>query len=153
MRTITWKIVLATTASCAAVALSLGAYMVRLNRLRAEASIAQLDAALRSDFDRLARTQVDTAASMLGAVAALRSRGELRPDQAEKIAAHLLRSLRYGDEGYFWADTLDGTNVVLLGRDAEGKNRDDAKDSHGNAFIRALRERALAGGGFSVHRL
>jgi methyl-accepting chemotaxis protein len=149
MRSITWKIAFATSASCAAVALSLGAYMVRLNRARSEAAIEQLDGVLRSDFDRLARTQVETATSMLNAVAQLRSRGDLKPEQAEKVAAHLLRSLRYGDEGYFWADTVDGTNVVLLGRDAEGKNRLDAKDSHGNSFIRTIRDRAIAGGGYS----
>src|SRR5512142_1006563 len=78
MRSITWKIIVATSASCATMALALGAYMVQLNRARSEAAIELLDRSLREDFDRLARTQVDTAATMLEAVAVLRSRGDLR---------------------------------------------------------------------------
>lgn len=34
-----------------------------------------------------------------------------------------------GNNGYFWVDTYDGTNVVLLGNDTEGTNRMDAVDT------------------------
>jgi methyl-accepting chemotaxis protein len=149
MRSITTKLVVFSLAGCALVAAALGVYLIFLNRSSTERSIAQLDGLLRSDFDRLARTQVENAASMLDGVAAARDRGELTPAQAERLAAGLLRGLRYGGEGYFWADTLDGTNVVLLGRDAEGKNRLAAVDAHGNRFIEAIRDRAVAGGGFT----
>jgi methyl-accepting chemotaxis protein len=149
MRSITTKLIAFALAGCAIVALALGVYLVLLNRTSTERSIARLDEVLRADFDRLAQTQVETAASVLDGVAAARDRGELSPAQAEHLAAALLRGLRYGGEGYFWADTLDGTNVVLLGRDAEGKNRNDAVDARGNRFIQALRQRAMAGGGFS----
>ena len=30
----------------------------------------------------------------------------------------MLRQIRYNKEGYFWADTYEGVNVVLLGKDA-----------------------------------
>jgi len=38
-------------------------------------------------------------------------------EQAKKLGAELLRGLRYGDnnEGYFFADTTEGVNVVLYG--------------------------------------
>jgi len=38
---------------------------------------------------------------------------------------------------------------VLLGRDAEGKNRYDLKDLKGNSFIKELIDVGKAGGGFS----
>ena len=35
---------------------------------------------------------------------------------AEKLAADMLREMRYGEDGYFWADDTEGNNIVLLGR-------------------------------------
>jgi signal transduction histidine kinase len=32
---------------------------------------------------------------------------------AKKLGADLLRGLHYGVDGYFWADTEGGVNVVL----------------------------------------
>ena len=46
--------------------------------------------------------------------------------------------LRYGNNGYFWVDTYDGTNVVLLGNDTEGTNRMDAVDTNGFAYMQAI---------------
>lgn len=57
--------------------------------------------------------------------------------------------VRYGADGYFWADTTEGVNVVLYGRkDVEGRNRLDAKDEKGNFFIKNCIEKAKAGGGY-----
>lgn len=50
----------------------------------------------------------------------------------------MLRSLTYGEGGYFWADTYDGTNVVLLGKDTEGTNRIDAVDANGVKFMEEI---------------
>ena len=49
-----------------------------------------------------------------------------------------IRDLRYGNNGYFWVDTYDGTNVVLLGNDTEGTNRMDAVDANGFAYMQAI---------------
>ena len=57
---------------------------------------------------------------------------------AEKLAADQIRDLRYGNNGYFWVDTYDGTNVVLLGNDTEGTNRMDAVDTNGFAYMQAI---------------
>ena len=52
-----------------------------------------------------------------------------------KLAADKIRNLRYGTDGYFWADQSDGVNVVLLGGDIEGTNRMDTKDSTGYNMV------------------
>jgi methyl-accepting chemotaxis protein len=45
-------------------------------------------------------------------------------NQAKLLGADLIRNMRYGTEGYFWADTSNGTNIALYGdRSVEGKNR------------------------------
>ncbi|KLU67102.1 methyl-accepting chemotaxis protein 4 [Desulfosporosinus acididurans] len=53
------------------------------------------------------------------------------------MAADLVRNLRYDQENYFWIDTTEGVNVVLLGRTAnEGKSRLNAQDSHGKYYVK-----------------
>lgn len=76
--------------------------------------------------DQLIKNEVQTAVSLLQNVYDRAVKGEITFDDAKKQGADLLRNLRYGNnnEGYFWADTTDGTNVVLYGRqDVEGTNR------------------------------
>ena len=58
--------------------------------------------------------------------------------EARKRAADLVRNLRFDNGNYFWIDDSNGVNVVLLGRDQEGKTRIDAKDAKGSLFIREL---------------
>ncbi|MDD5556646.1 MAG: cache domain-containing protein [bacterium] len=88
----------------------------------------RIEAILREEADALIRTQVQMAVSMLQAVYEKYQLGQISLDRAKAFSADLLRGLRYGDggDGCFWADTTDGVNVVLPGRDdAEGKNRFD----------------------------
>jgi methyl-accepting chemotaxis protein len=107
-------------------------------------------ASLFSDFDSQARSEVDTAVSMLQAVYERQQKGELSPEQARKLGADLLRELRYGKEGYFWADTTEGINVVLLGKPSEGTSRIDLQDKKGKYMIRELIEKGKQpGGGFT----
>ncbi len=142
------KIIALGIGSAAAVGLALGLYMIHLSDQASDRRIAELDRSVRASFDRNARLQVETAVSMLKPFADRAARGEIPLDQAKKAAADLLRQLRYDKEGYFWADTVEGVNVVLLGRDAEGKPRFDAVDMKGNHFIRDLIAAGKAGGGF-----
>ena len=59
-------------------------------------ALPRLRRTLREDFDRLARTQVETAASMLEAVSALADRGEIKPgDQLIGLASSGLHSNGY----------------------------------------------------------
>ena len=74
--------------------------------------------------DLVVKSQVETAISMLQKIFSKHQNGELTLAQAKKLGADLLRELRYGQDGYFWADTTEGVNVVLYGqKDVEGRSR------------------------------
>jgi methyl-accepting chemotaxis protein len=99
--------------------------------------------------DLVIKSEVETAISMLQSIAAKQQRGEMTLDQAKKLGADLLRELQYGTDGYFWADTTEGVNVVLNGRkDVEGRNRLDARDTKGTSYIKETITKARAGGGY-----
>ena len=99
--------------------------------------------------DLLIKSEVETAISMLQTISSKQQRGELTLEQAKQLGADLLRGLRYGKDGYFWADTTEGVNVVLYGRkDVEGKNRLASKDVKGTPFVSDFIAKAKSGGGF-----
>ena len=50
----------------------------------------------------------------------------------------MVRELRYGDNGYFWIDTYEGDNIVMLGNETEGTNRLEKQDVNGFYLIKAL---------------
>jgi len=102
-----------------------------------------------STQDLLIKSEVETAVSMLQAIYNRQQAGAMTIDQAKKLGADLLRELRYGADGYFWADTTKGVNVVLYGRkDVEGRNRLEAKDIKGNFFVKEFLTKGQAGGGY-----
>lgn len=150
MKSIKAKIGLLTSAIAFVIALLLvGAFYISFNAM-VTTQIGMLDATLREGFDRSVRWEVETANSMLLKIDSLKKDGRLSESQANELAKILLRDLRYGTEGYFWADTTDGTNVVLLGKDTEGTNRMNSKDAKGNAFMRSIIEEGMKdGGGYS----
>lgn len=99
--------------------------------------------------DVLIKNEVETAVSMLQAIFTKQQQGEMTPEQAKKLGADLLRELRYGADGYFWADTTDGVNVVLYGKkDVEGTNRLEHKDVKGTFYVKDFLAKAKAGGGY-----
>ena len=77
--------------------------------------------------------------------------GQMTEEQAKKEAADRVRDLRYDDgKGYFYMDTYEGVNVVLLGRDAEGKSRINATDPTGKYYIQEiLANGRQQGGGYT----
>lgn len=99
---------------------------------------ALLDDSIRQNYDENIREQVENAISMLDAVYAKYENGEYTLDEAKEIGADLLRELRYGEDGYFWADTYEGDCVVLLGGDTEGTNRMSTKDAAGYEMVREI---------------
>ncbi len=99
--------------------------------------------------DLLIKSEVETAVSMLQAIYTKHQQGEMTLEKAKELGADLLRELRYGTDGYFWADTTEGVNVVLYGRkDVEGRNRLEDKDSKGAYPTKELLAKAKAGGGY-----
>lgn len=93
---------------------------------------------LRDDYDQMIKGQVETAISVIQQYYDAYEAGTYDLAEAEKLAADQVREMRYGENGYFWIDTYDGINVVLLGKDTEGSNRYEALDSNGFAFIKSI---------------
>jgi methyl-accepting chemotaxis protein len=115
--------------------------------------IASYKDSLFADFDNKSKAEVQTAISMLQAVSERQQRGELTLEEAKKQGADLLRKLKYGSDGYFWADTSDGTNVVFLGKEIEGKNRFNLQDAKGKYLIQEIIKNGMQpDGGFTDYR-
>ncbi len=113
-------------------------------------NIALLEKSLRSNYDLQAKNLVEEAHSMLDGVNQKITNGELSLEAGKKLGADLLRGLRYNKDLYFWADTVEGVNVVLLGRDAEGKSRWESKDAKGLLLVQEIIKNGLKeGGGYS----
>jgi methyl-accepting chemotaxis protein len=99
--------------------------------------------------DLLVKSEVETAAGMLQTLYNKQQQGEMSLEEAKELGADLLRELRYGTDGYFWADTTAGVNVVLYGRkDVEGRNRLEDKDAKGGYFVKEFLAKGKAGGGY-----
>ena len=74
--------------------------------------------------------------------------GEMTLDEAKKESADIIRELKYNDgSGYFWVDTSQGVNVVLLGRDTEGQSRWDSVDPNGVYYIQEMIKNGMQDGG------
>ena len=97
-----------------------------------------LEKQIRQDYDEAIKEQVDNAISMLDTFYKTYEEGNLTLDEAKKLGADTLRELRYGDNGYFWADDTDGNNIVLLGSETEGTNRIDTKDANGYKMVKDI---------------
>lgn len=105
-------------------------------------NVAQLDTLLHRDFDLNAKNEVQTVHSLITSIHQMQENGELSENAARLLSANLVRELKYGTEGYFWIDTKEGDNVVYLGKDTEGKNRYDQKDSKGKFFFHEINSKA-----------
>jgi methyl-accepting chemotaxis protein len=141
MKSLTIKAKMALLMFIVVVAVGLtGAMSIREMNKQKENSLEQLEMSIRQNFDNNIKQQVENACSMLQGVVNKEKAGEYTNEEAKRIGADLLRELRYGTDGYFWADTYDGTNVVILGKDAEGKNRIDTQDVNGFRLIEAIIE-------------
>lgn len=99
-------------------------------------STDEMETVVNSRYDAEIKKQVDTAISMLNHVYSDYEEGESTLEEAKIKGAHILRDMRYGEEGYFWADTYEGESVVLLGNETEGTNRYEATDVQGNFYVK-----------------
>lgn len=108
-------------------------------------------ATLTQDIEKQLKDQTESAVSVINYVYSLQQNGTLTEEQAKKEAADRVRAMRYDNgAGYFWIDTYDGVNVVLLGRPTEGKSRINSVDPNGTRFIEEMIKNGRKdGGGFT----
>ena len=120
---------------------------INQNREQAESYRDQLVEDVQNEL----RNEVQVAISICEQNYAKAQAGEITLDEAKKQSADIIRELKYNDgSGYYFVDTSEGVNVVLLGRDTEGNSRWDATDSQGNKYIQMMIENGKqSGGGFT----
>lgn len=103
---------------------------------------------LEKDVLRELKNETQLAVSIIDKYHQLQESGVMTEEEAMKAAADAVREMKYDDgNGYFWIDTEDGVNVVLLGRDTEGQSRWDAVDNYGNHYIQDMIKNGLQDGG------
>lgn len=106
-------------------------------------AITTIDTTVRKDYDEKIKSGVENVITMLEGINKKYKGGEMTLDEAKKLGADLTREMKYGEGGYFWIDTVEGVNVVLLGKDAEGKNRYELKDVKEKYIIKEIIENGL----------
>lgn len=105
---------------------------------------------LTESVERELKLETESAITVLANVYKRQQAGEFTEEQAKKLAADLVRQMRYDDgAGYFYIDTYDGVNVVLLGRDTEGKSRINSQDTEGKYYIKEMIANGRNGGGYT----
>lgn len=97
-----------------------------------------LKAELYAEYDVQIREQTENAISMLEVYNSKYESGECTLEEAKQQAADMLRELRYGENGYFWADDTEGNCIVLLGNDTEGTNRINSQDANGVYYMKDI---------------
>ena len=109
--------------------------VVQIKRI-SNSSLETLEKNVYEDYDNLIAYEVETIVTMLDPINELIQKGDISKDKGMELAANIIRESRYGDEGYFWADTTEGVNVVLLGnKEVEGTDRTDLTDSNGFEIV------------------
>jgi len=109
--------------------------------------LSQQENQMRNAYDVSIKNQVEIIVSELDGINEQVEKRLITKAQAETLAAGVIRNAKYGDSGYFWADTLDGVNVVLLGnKDVEGKSRIDLEDKFGKKIVKDFIEMAKKDG-------
>lgn len=120
-----------------------------MNQIKQNA-LESMEASTRASYDQSIKEQVDGVISLLNEANELYKTGYYTMEEAQALAAEEVRQMRYGDNGYFWIDKSDGTNVVLLGSDTEGTNRMETADAAGFQMVKEIIRVAIEdGGGFT----
>ena len=142
------KLIAAISGVSIATTILIGGFFLYGNYRDSQDSLVSYRQDLEQNIEREMKGETQIAYSILEEYYKKQQAGELTEEQAKKEAADRVRDLRYnGGQGYFWIDTVNGDNVVLLGSKTEGTNRLNAKDSTGFPFIQEIIKNAQQEGG------
>lgn len=147
MKKISTKITLLVIITCIIAGSGIGIFSIINIRQQNSKNIHELETTLRVDYDENIKNEVATMISILEIYYDKYENGEMTLEQSKTLAADVLRKARYGKDGYFWVDTSKGMNVVLLGKDSEGKNRYNLQDTKGNYMIQEIINNGMKDGG------
>lgn len=149
MKKLSTKIIITAVVACLLCTSILGINSMLTMSRSNKANIEEMKQIYNENFDMLVKYEVETAVSILKVLHAKYEAGDMTLEEAKKLGADIIRELRYGEEGYFWTDTSEGVNVVLLGNATEGTNRYNAQDVNGTYFIQNIIKAGMSGGGYS----
>ncbi|MDF2606202.1 MAG: exported protein of unknown function [Bacillales bacterium] len=136
MRRISSKITLVVVINILLAAIIIGGFSTYTLKNVSNERILHLEEKLKKDYDLNIKNSTDSLVTSLSSVKEQMSKGQLTKDQGEKLAADIIRNAKYGDGGYFFADTIEGKNVVLLGnKEVEGTSRLALEDKKGTKII------------------
>ncbi len=152
MKKIAFKIFFTALFPTIMVGLAAGFMIIYLTAGSGKSSLFAYEQTMRRDFDTTAKWQTENVKSLIYAVYQKYENGEISFIEAKKTSAELVRKIKYGNDGYFWIDSIDGTNIVSSVRELEGKNRYEMKDSDGKFIIKEFIKVAQNGGGFVDYR-
>ncbi|MBU3173027.1 methyl-accepting chemotaxis protein [Clostridium estertheticum] len=138
MKKISTKIIALNISVVLLTALLIGGFATYRMSVLSKNTISTIDTTVRKDYDEKIKYQVENVITMLGGIDKKYQSGKISLIEAKKLGADLIREMKYGDGGYFWVDTVNGDNIVLLGGASEGKNRYDLKDVKGKSIIKEI---------------
>ncbi|BCJ96069.1 hypothetical protein acsn021_36380 [Anaerocolumna cellulosilytica] len=115
-------------------------------------NLAVLEDSIRKDYDENIKSQVESVVSMLRIIYVDYTAGEYSLDEAKEMGAKVIKGITYGEAGYFWADTYEGLNVAMYGKDIVGTNRIEEVDENGYSYMKGIIEVGRSeGGGYTEY--
>jgi len=94
-----------------------------------------------NDYDKNVKNQVENTISLIEGIYKYQKANNLNDQQGKELAVELVRSLKYGESGYFWIDDYEGMNICNAANPAtEGKSRIAMKDVNNKELIREIIE-------------
>ncbi len=112
-------------------------------------NLSELETVMYSQYDAMLSEHVEILITQLDGIVNQIEAGVISEQEGKLIAADVIRNAKYGPEGYFWVDDLEGNNIVLLGGESEGTNRLELADAHGTKMVQLMIEAAKNGGGYT----
>lgn len=107
--------------------------------IQLEKSNSYTNEAVKGGFDATIKTSVENIIGVLEVNHQRYLNGEITQKEEMETAKKIVRDSRYNNgEGYFWADLEDGTCVVHMNPEQEGKNRYNMQDLEGNYLVQNL---------------
>ena len=101
-----------------------------------EHSVEEMESILRDGYDENIMHQVEIVVNGLDGIQNQLDSGLITASEAETLSADFIRNSTYGESGYFWAETVEGINVVFKGIEAtEGSDRIGLEDQNGTKII------------------
>lgn len=146
VRRIRFKILLPFVLSSVILTGLFGWYNIAMLQKNTDRELTRYEADLFQQYDVMIKNQVDTAYYLLESYQRQAANNMMTPEEAQNSARKAVKSLRYGESGYFWIDDTNGMLIAHpMSPDQEGTNRLELKDAEGTALIQGIISAATTG--------